>query len=73
MGDGETDTFVVPNDGGSIPYNNRELDAGTIYFFFIRLYSSVVSNVCLCGLVSSTVECLSPEESLASLCMWFLL
>ena len=54
MGDGQTGTFEALNGGGDIPYNNRELDAGTIYFFFIRLYSSVVSHVCLCGLVSST-------------------
>ena len=67
MGDGQRDTFEAPNDGGDIPYNNRELDAGTIYYFFIRLYSSVVSNVGLCGLVCSTVECLYLEESLASI------
>ena len=45
MGDGTSGTFRPP-DGREIEFNNRELDTGTVYYFFIRLYSSVVHCVC---------------------------
>ena len=47
MGDGTSGTFRTP-DGREIKFNNRELDTGTIYYFFIRLYSSAVRCVCVC-------------------------
>ena len=72
MGNGRRGTFSAPNGGGNIPYNNRELDAGTIYYFFIRLYSSVVSHVFgRLGVLyyGRVYRLLQPRK----LCMWFLL
>ena len=48
MGDGTSGTFRTP-DGREIEFNDRELDTGTVYYFFIRLYSSVEPvRLCVC-------------------------
>ena len=42
FGDGTRDVYTV-QDGSQIEFENRELRGGTMYYFFIRLHSSVVS------------------------------
>ena len=42
FGDGTRDVYTV-QDGSQIEFENRELRGGTVYYFFIRLHSSVVS------------------------------
>ena len=43
FGDGSAGLYVV-DGGGRVEFENRELRGETIYYFFIRLHSSVVSN-----------------------------
>ena len=42
FGDGTAGVYTVQG-GGEIEYENRELSGGIVYYFFIRLHSSVVS------------------------------
>ena len=49
MGDGRRGTFTVTVPGGSdVMYDNRAVRAGRNYFFFVRLFSSVVSGSGMC-------------------------
>ena len=44
FGDGTAGVYTVQGGGGGeIEYENRELSGGIVYYFFIRLHSSVVS------------------------------
>ena len=44
FGDGTTGVYTVQG-GGEIEFENRELSGGIVYYFFIRLHSSVVSVI----------------------------
>ena len=44
FGDGTAGVYTVQG-GGEIEYENRELSGGIVYYFFIRLHSSVVSVI----------------------------
>ena len=48
LGTGISGTFTTP-DGIEVLYTDAPLKAGVTYYFFIRLYSSVVSN---CHIIS---------------------
>ena len=43
MGDGRSGMFPVPGDS-DVEFNNRALRGGRSYYFFVRLFSSVVSS-----------------------------
>ena len=62
LGTGTTGTFTTP-DGNEVEFDNRPPRGGATYYFFIRLYSSVVSNchiisvlygVCVISLIQDT-------------------